>query len=534
MSDQQVTYHRTFLPDGPYEHCTNCHDTRSGFPGRTKLEDPGLIRKPAPLRPFGETGQNFESANMSQRQKPYYRSQKRHRAYMLNNGKLTPTYIVEKLDQQFGMFATVWELEFSNLIPGGRGTYTPVVDQTYAVIGHIGSVSANLMAVVKQDFYESGLRQGDLEQFLDRDEPLYVVSRIPQGWTNFDARAPFQIYTVAVSPDGEVVSGEVTGSNAGAVAVPGPFEYLSGMALVARLGYALVRGLLKVLIRKALQSAVIKELAGPTRQVLERVLARRAALKVARMPQNSYRTVTGMTRDHHAAFVQAAEETRLIIVVRHTNPKSIPLIQQGCPGKPKNLEFINTSPQSGIVMANTSDEVLKAQRLGYYVVGDGRKAKRFIKQNNQEVAEEIPLNGTFWQVEKGQVIDPVTKKPIVGDYDLMGVIDPKNPGQNIGLVAKNGEKLTDVSNPLVQKAAASINLRMDMPRVLHGPQDMYKGFRKGASAYMPDGTVRHFDTEDGVRAFYESLKRQPRAGAYPRPSPETEVVDELAARRARR
>jgi hypothetical protein len=531
MSQDQVIYHRTFLPDGPYEHCTNCHDTRSGFPGRTKLDDPGLIRKPAPLRPLNG-GDDFRSVDLAQRRKPYVRSQKRRAAYMLANGKLSPTYIVEKLDQQFGMFATLWEVEFSSLT-GGKGTYTPVVDHTYAVIGHIGTVSTNRMAVAKQDFGESGLRDGDLEQFLYRDEPIYVVSQMPAGWTAFDPRAPFVIFTVAVSPDGEVVAGEQTGQNAGAIAVPGPFEYLTGMALVARLGAALVRGLLKVLVRKVLQSTAVKEIAGPTRKVLERVLARRAALKVARMPANSYRTITGMTRTHHEVFIKASEHTKLIIVVRHTNPKSIPLIDKGCPGKPKNLEFINTSPQSGIVMANAPDEVLRAQRLGYYVVGDGRKAKRFVKKNNQETAEEMPLNGTFWQVEKGQVIDPVTKKPIVGDYDLMGVIDPKAPGRNIGLIAKNGESLTDVTNPLVQRAAAAVNGQMTIPRVLHGPQDMYKGFRKGASAYLPDGTVRHFDTEDGVRAFYEALKRQPRAGAYPRPSPATPVGDELAERRAR-
>jgi hypothetical protein len=63
---------------------------------------------------------------------------------------------------------------------------------------------------------------------------------------------------------------------------------------------------------------------------------------------------------------------------------------------------------------------------------------------------------------------------------------------------------------------------------------MYKGFRKGASAYMPNGTVKHFATEGEVKAFYASLGRQPRAGMHPRPNPNTPVKDELAARRGRK
>jgi len=31
------------------------------------------------------------------------------------------------------------------------------------------------------------------------------------------------------------------------------------------------------------------------------------------------------------------------------------------------------------------------------------------------------------------VIEPVTMKPLVGDYDVMDVIDPKSPGANVAL-----------------------------------------------------------------------------------------------------
>ena len=102
------------------------------------------------------------------------------------------------------------------------------------------------------------------------------------------------------------------------------------------------------------------------------------------------------------------------------------------------------------------------------------------------------------------------------------------------LVAKDGELVTDISSPTVKRAAKAVNDQLPFPRVLHGPQDAYKGFRKGATAFEWDGTVRHFGTEEEVRAYYQSIGRETRAGSYPRPSPGTRVEDELAKRRARK
>lgn len=233
------------------------------------------------------------------------------------------------------------------------------------------------------------------------------------------------------------------------------------------------------------------------------MLARRAAAKAARNGRASYGPVTGTTPKHHQALIDG----------RHTNPKSIPLTEKGCPGKPEDLEFINTSPQTGMVTANTAKEVTQAKQLGYFVVEEGRTARRIVRRGNDYVHEDMTVPPSFWKLEKGLVIDPATRKPAVGDYDLMGVIDPKAPGRDIGLVASDGGLVTDVTNPLVKRAAA-VNGKIEIDRVLHGAQDMYEGFRKGASAYHPDGTVRHFPTEDGVKAYYESIGRQTRAGRY--------------------
>ena len=531
-----ATYHRTFLPDGPFEsNCRQtCHDT-PGKKSRWEQFEPAFIKKPQPLMPFGpQSGASyppFQTADMTPRNKPYYRSQRRRAAFMFDGSKLRPAYIVEKIDQKFADAATAWEMEFSELVKDGAGRFAPIVNPDYLVVGHVGSLKGGKMIVVKDSPHDSGNYHGRMDEYLERGDPIFVSNTIPEGWTTFDTLQPAAIYTVATGIDGDVISGEVTDSAPGAIAVSGPVEYITGAAALLKLGAAVTRGVIKSLIRRPLVSNMVKEISGPTRKVLERVLARRAAAKAAKAAKNTYNPMTGMTQTHHKAFVQAADETQLIIVVRHTNPKSIPLIEKGCPGKPKNLEFINTSPTSGIVMASTPADVLRAQKLGYFVVGEGKTARRLVMKNGQEVAEDMPLSSSFWQLEKGQVLDPKLKKPIVGDYDLMGVIDPKSPGRNLGLVAKNGETLSDVSNPLVQKAASAVNSRLDIPRVLHGPQDMYKGFRKGASAYLPDGTVRHFETEDAVRAFYDGLKRQPRAGQYPRPPAGVHVEDELAKRR---
>jgi hypothetical protein len=533
-----ATYHRTFLPDGPIESACrqSCHGDPKPASRWDQFEPPQFDRKsPASyeLKPLHPDPPPFQTADMRDRGKPYYRSQRRRPAFMLNNGQLRPIHIVDKIDQQFAKVATPWEHEFSELTKDGSGRFSPLVNPDYLVVGHVGAIKGDEMIIVKGAPIEWSGTYGGLGRDLEADESIYVSRTVPEGWTKYDTKYPMSIYTVVTGIDGEVISGDITDSMPGAIATESPIEYITLTAAILKLGTAIVRGLIKSIIRKRLTSYAVKEISGPTRKVLERVLAKRAAAKAANAAKNTYNPIAGITQKHHRAFIEAADESQLIIVVRHTNPKSIPLIEKGCPGKPKNLEFINTSPTSGIVMANTSQEVLRARKLGYYVVEEGKTARRLVMRNGKEVAEDMPVQSPFWQLEKGQVLDPATKKPIVGDYDLMGVIDPKAPGRNLGLVAQNGEALTDVTNPLVQKASAAINKRLDIPRVLHGPQDMYKGFRKGASAFQPDGMVKHFETEDAVKAFYDSMKRQPRAGQYPRPSPDTSVRDELAARRGR-
>jgi len=479
----------------------------------------------------------------------YYRTQRRWPAFILLNGSIQPTFIVERLNQNFAEVATEWEKEYSALIKAGPDRFAPLVDQSYTLIGHVGTVKGTGLIKVK-DSTISSYEYGAIAEYVTAEEVVLVSKTVPEGWEVFNPLQPNPIYTVVTDIFGDVQSGDITDTMPGAIATAGPDERLLELAMdildvitlatgVLAIGKFLVVGIVKTVARRKIVQMVISRaksaLGKVVRQVIARRAARRAARKAARTAAKAtWREVAGITREHHEAFILAAEKENLTIVVRHTNPKSIPLIEKGCPGKPKNLEFINTSPESGIVMANSALDVSKAQKLGYFVVTeDGKTAARFVQVGDKEVPEIIKLDSPFWKVEKGQVIDPALKKPIVGDYDLMGVINPKNPGQNIHLVASDGELVTDISNPMVKRAAKAVNDQLPFPRVLHGPQDAYKGFRKGATAFEPDGTVRHFVTEDEVKAYYESIGRQTRVGSYPRPSAGTPVVDELAARRAR-
>ncbi len=532
MRDEAV-YHRTFLPNGPYaKECKqDCHQPRQ--PGNRFDNQESLIRRPQPFE--NSPGQAFQTADMRLKDRPYYSGQKRYEALMYQGQKLLPIQIVAKVDQRFVDYATPFEASFSILVHDGPERLLPVVDENYLVIGHMGIVEGFRMLVIGEGSDEVNRFSLDIiEDYLALDEPIIVRRKRIDGWSYLDNKAPTAWYHVLTNEDGEVISGEYARSSPGAIAVAGPLEYITGAALLAKLTGKALGMAVRAIGRKLMQTQAAQRMAETSTLLIRRVLAKRSERRLARLANSHYNPVTGMTQAHHRAFVAAAHESQTIIVVRHTNPKSIPLIERGCPGKPKDLEFINTSPQTGIVMANTAEEVARAQRLGYFVVQDGSKARRLVRQGSKEVTEELPLRAPFWQLEKGQVIDPKLHKPIVGDYDLMGVIDPKAPGRVLGLVAKEGKLLTDISNPTVQRASAAVNSRLDIPRVLHGPQDHYKGFRKGASAYYPDGVVVHMETEDAVRAFYNRLGRPTRVGSHPRPAPDVPVADELARRRAAR
>jgi hypothetical protein len=159
-------------------------------------------------------------------------------------------------------------------------------------------------------------------------------------------------------------------------------------------------------------------------------------------------------------------------------------------------------------------------------------ARRTVIRDGKVVVDELKLEGAFWQLEKGQVIEGASRKPVIGDYDLMGVINPKNLGQNIALHSSKGVTPSDISSPIVNKFKAAVNGRMDRPRVMHGAQDQFAGFRGGATVFYPDGRVVFLADDAAVKAFYDTIRRETIKGSYPRPTGGAPVVDELAVRRA--
>jgi hypothetical protein len=222
----------------------------------------------------------------------------------------------------------------------------------------------------------------------------------------------------------------------------------------------------------------------------------------------------GMTKKHFAAFSEAAKETEMIIGVRNTNPLSTRWIERGFPPKPMSIK-IKTSKTTGIVTAVGEAEVQEARKAGYFIVD----AKGVLRNS---FGNEIKLpTRPDWPLEPGQVVHPQQLKPVVGDYDLLGVIDPRAPGRNIALAASDGKVLDDWSNPLIKKAAAAVNRRLDQARVMHGAHDMYRkgmpdfsDLKDGATIFYPDGTTKSLSTVDEIRAFYEAMKRQTITGSY--------------------
>jgi len=227
---------------------------------------------------------------------------------------------------------------------------------------------------------------------------------------------------------------------------------------------------------------------------------------------------SGITPGHLKVFQQVAQRMNRIIAVRSTNPASTPWIERGFPGKPLAIK-IKTSKVTGIVTAVEENgalsvkDMITARSKGYYVVDADLVARN-------AGGEALELRNPDWPLEPGQVIDPHQLKPLVGDYDLLGVIDPTAPGRNLVVAASEGKIRTDWTNPMTRRVAAELNAGMDQPRVMHGAQDGLSGEyggipdKGGAVVFYPDGNAKYLATPAEVREFYDSINRQTIVGKY--------------------
>jgi len=238
---------------------------------------------------------------------------------------------------------------------------------------------------------------------------------------------------------------------------------------------------------------------------------------------------SGMTQMHFRIFQFVAQQENLIIAVRNTNVKSTPLIQRGFPAKPMAIKA-KTSKTTGIVTVDHATKEGRAFRKaahenGYAVVDPDGVAKT--RWGGVLELSEKP----GWDLEPGQIIDTRQKKPLVGDYDLLGIIDPKNPTPNIAQATQDGVTLQNWTNPRTREIAARLNRGMDQPRVMHGGHDQWRGAKLdlsdagGSTVFTPDGEVFTLNTGEDVAAFYAGLKRRGLGGDV-KPSMTPEQVKE--------
>jgi hypothetical protein len=226
----------------------------------------------------------------------------------------------------------------------------------------------------------------------------------------------------------------------------------------------------------------------------------------------AYILSSGMTRAHFDVFQRVAhkaDENR-IIVVRNTNTKSTHWIQMGYPPKPKSLEPLHTSAKTGKVTATNEEERKMARDEGFFVIDNDGIARL---EPGVALPKRFPFNTTEMN-EPGQVIHPKQMKALVGDYDLMGIIDPDAKGRVLVLHSVNGVTVKNRSNPDVDAVMNKLNSQMDQPRVMHGPQDLYKGFKGACTAFLTEGEPVELKTEGKVKEFYSQIGRQTITGTY--------------------
>lgn len=226
----------------------------------------------------------------------------------------------------------------------------------------------------------------------------------------------------------------------------------------------------------------------------------------------------GMVPAHWWVFRDTAIKVGRIIGVRNTNKLSTQWIAKGYPPKPMDIK-IKTSKTTGIVTATSTAEMKEARRLGYIVV-DEHGVPRDSLQRRVTLKSEPE-----WPVEPGQVIHPEQQRPLVGDYDLLTVIDPEAPGRNLAVAASDGIVLADRTNPETSRIAKMVNNQLDQPRVMHGAHDQWADVKAalietdGATIFYPDGSVKVLETGQDAVDFFAALGRKTHNPAANPPAP---------------
>jgi hypothetical protein len=472
-----------------------------------------------------------------------------YRAYRYAAGQMVLDSISPWPGHEFVKYATPWELKRSTLTRLLAERFEPVVQEVLEgfalVVGHRGWVNTTRLIAPKglPITYHPGT-------VLERGYPLFVMEDDPTGGRTLDSYVPpgwtiagysDQSAEVLTTVDGQVLAildGRTRGPEAMDIT---PLDLILGARLLVGLGAAVGSKMVRVLARKE-SSQAARAFAGPTEDLATTTVRQAAAagpslngIKLA----HGYDRRMGIPRGHLQAMVEAAKETNSVAVFRANKQAAITLIENGAVGKPKALSIpgFKSKEATGVLTASAPEHFAVASKNGFFVVEADGVARRTILRNGKPVVEELKLKNPYWRVEKGQVIDP-SGHPVVGDYDLLGVIPLGAPGRNIVAVPRDTVK-GDWIGPDVARYNDAVNRRLDKPRVLHGAQDGFHNKEWGgftddvAYAVFPNGNTLVMTGKAEQKAFYEAFGRQTAVGSYPRPAPGTPVKDELAARRGR-
>lgn len=460
------------------------------------------------------------------------------KAFVLQGKKLQPIEVYRRRDQRFADYATEWEREFS-VLATDKGTYTPVLDENLQCIGHTGKFQGNYFAdlIIATDARsrppnsQNEHFSDNLQELINGDHRIFVHDRRkqpPAGWSYLNVSTTEHMFEVVTGVNGEVI--DSVRSNTGFLEDVwySPADILSFSKLIATLGAKIGGKVVKTLMRREVAKRMAKELDGPTIKV-----AKEAAEKMAKEVSEQqaklifkgiklgkgYDPRMGIAEEHFHAMVAAAKETHVIAVFRANKKASIELIRKGAHGKPMWAKF-KTSEETGVLTAKIPKEHELAHANGFFTVGHDGLVHRAFMQNGKRQIEVLKVDKPFWKMEPGQVIAR-DGKPVVGDYDLLGVAPIKSPGRNINVVPEDA-KFGDWNGPDVRKYAESVNNKIGKRRVLHGAQDGYGGDPKyvgltdGVSyAVFPDGRVFVMEGKKAAQEFYDALGRQAKQNGAP-------------------
>lgn len=425
-------------------------------------------------------------------------------------GSLVADTLTPLTGQTFDPVATPWEREWSRLCEGGGG-FTPVVTQPGAlagaglatVAGHVGTVP-----------WGSLIENDAGERYVHGGKP-------PAGWrTHKKANTADSFYQVFTLVDGQVVNARFSHSREGDMKPAFDPVDLIADVIAGRLLVRLSRGgsvhLSSVYARKVDGRPARTALLGPV-ATAAKAATRAADEAVVYATYN--RAAMGIPKKHFDAMAAAAKETDSVAVFRANKGAAVGLIENGAVGRPKALSMrgFKTDPKTGVLTASTPEQfALVGRTPDYYLVNGKGEVGRTVTRDGKQVYETITPKG-YWTLEFGQVVHK-SGHPVVGDYDLLGVMPVKSPGSAAVGVPADGLK-GDWLGPHVDKYMKALNPKLDKPRVLHGAQDQFHGpgggFDDGAAyAVFPDGRVVIMNGRAEQEAFYKAMKRQTPGGSY--------------------